>query len=247
MNQVSISGLRFYLQAHFHESGLRTEELKRTAAEHQVRCVTIPKIFKIRWTEWTAKTIVGVLKSLVAIVKYCEVADNATAAGFAKYLKNVEHLKLMVFLADLLQVYQRYHKHIQSDNLTIVSLHKHIGSLKASLQQLEDHDTIGGWAERLREDTIYEEETVRLKSIELEVESATRSVGSRSFDEIRSDIINKAIEIIERRFLPDEQLIEIVQPFIKEPPVKICIFRPVKIFLCILKSQSVFGLVTGQA
>lgn len=157
----------------------------------------------------------GVLKSLVAIVKYCEVADNATAAGFAKYLKNLEHLKLMVFLADLLQVYQRYHKHIQSDNLTIVSLHKHIGSLKASLQQLEDNDTIGGWAERLREDTIYEEETVRLKSIELEVESATRSVGSRSFDEIRIDIINKAIEMIEHRFLPDEQLIEIVQPFIE--------------------------------
>lgn len=195
---------------------MRTEELKRIAAEHQLVCVTIPKDFPIRWTEWTYKSIIAVLRSWKAIVKYCEQSENAAAPGFGTFLKNLENLKLLVFLADLLQIYHRYHQHVQSDKLTIVSLSKHIGALKATLLQLENNDTIGGWAERLKSDTTFDEEEGKffLKDIELISGSATRSVGRRNFGEIRSDVIKNLIEILEDRFLPDEQLIEIVQPFI---------------------------------
>lgn len=43
------------IASHFRESGLRTEELKKVAEENQLKLLSIPKIFAIRWTEWTIK------------------------------------------------------------------------------------------------------------------------------------------------------------------------------------------------
>lgn len=111
------------------------------------------------------KAVLSVLKSWNAIVKYCQISDNATAVGFATYLSNLDSLKLIVFLADLLQIYQRYHKHVQGDKLTIVSLAKHINMLKMSLQQLQANDLIGGWAERLESDIEVQSGKVLLKGI----------------------------------------------------------------------------------
>lgn len=162
----SVLSIMSSISSHFRESGLRTEELKQIAAENQLKLLSIPKIFKIRWTEWTHKTIENVLKSWNAIMKYCESSENATATGFATFLSNFENLKLIAFLADLLQIYQRYHKNVQGDKLTIVSLAKYINALKASLQQLQNDDIIGGWAERLQSDVIIEQEKVLLKGIE---------------------------------------------------------------------------------
>lgn len=59
------------ISSHFRESGLRTEELKRIAAEHNLVCLRIPKDFSIRWTEWTYISMIAMLKSWKAIVKYC--------------------------------------------------------------------------------------------------------------------------------------------------------------------------------
>lgn len=83
--------------------------------------------------------------------------------------------------------------------------------------QLQDNNTIGGWAERLESNVIVDEDedNVILKGIELITENVTRSSSRRNFHEIRDDIIKKAIDNLERRFLPDEQLIEIVRPFIE--------------------------------
>lgn len=149
------------ISTHFRE--LRTEELKKIAEDNKLKLLSIPKIFTIRWTEWTYKTILSVLKSWNAIMIYCSSADNATATGFHTYLSNLENLKLIVFLADLLQIYQRYHKHVQDDKLTIVSLGKYIKMLKLSLQQLEKDDLIGGWSERLNNDIVIEDDKVFLK------------------------------------------------------------------------------------
>lgn len=79
---------------------------------------------------------------------------------------------------------------------TIVSLYKYIGGLKASLQQLQNNDTIGGWADRLKTDIILDEENVFLKDIELISNNVTRSVGKRNLGEIRSGMINQTMNII---------------------------------------------------
>lgn len=203
------------ISTHFRESSMRTEELKSIAAQNQLKFVLIPKIFKIRWTEWTYKAIDSVLKSLRAILKYCEFAGNATATGFETFLTNLQSLKLIFFLADLLQIYQRHHKNVQRDDLTIVSLAKYIGSLKSSLEELQREELIGGWEYHLKKDMIVESDKVVLDGIELVTANYTRSAGSRNFQEIRSEIIKTAIDMIENRFMPDEQLMQIIQPFIE--------------------------------
>ena len=58
--------------------------------------------------------------------------------------------KLISFIAEVLNVYKRFHKHTQSDKLTIVSLAKYIDSLKNSLEELKRNDAIGSWAEQLK-------------------------------------------------------------------------------------------------
>ena len=62
---------------------------------------------------------------------------------------------------------------------------------------------------------IIESDKVIFEGIKLVTTNFTRSVGSRDSEEIRSEIIQTAIELIENRFLTDEQLMQIVQPFIE--------------------------------
>lgn len=211
----SILSVMSSIATHFRESALRTEELKEIAEKNKLKLLSIPKIFKIRWTQWTYTTIVNVLESWKAIVLYCRNSENATATGFEGFLSNLEHLKIICFLADLLQIYHRYQQHVQSDNLTIVSLSKHINGLKSSLLKLQNNKTIGGWEERLRDGIVIEGETVLWQDIELVTASSTRSVSRRKFHEIRSDILKTLMDIVDSRFLPDKEMFDIIEPFIQ--------------------------------
>lgn len=47
----------------FHESALLTTELREIAAENDLKILSIPKVFKVRWSEWTYTTVVNILKS----------------------------------------------------------------------------------------------------------------------------------------------------------------------------------------
>lgn len=98
---------------------------------------------------------------------HCESAENPTATGFEGFLTNLETLKLITFLADLLQIYQRHHKNVQGDKLTIVLLAKYINALKTSLEQLQRGDTIGGWVECLQNEIEVKQEKVLLKGTHL--------------------------------------------------------------------------------
>lgn len=136
------------ISSYFHESGLRTDELKQIAHERGLKLLSIPKIFKIRWTEWTYTTVVNLLKSWNVLMIYFEKNErDAKVSGYYTFLLKLENMKLIVFLADILQVYKRYHKLVQSDNLTIVSLVNYIESLKLQLNGLQSDDLTGGWSE----------------------------------------------------------------------------------------------------
>lgn len=204
------------IASHFNESAMRLEDLKKIATDHQLKLLKIPKVFGIRWTEWTHTTLLNLLKSWQAIVMYCEwEGSNATATGFGNFLTNLQNMKLITFLADLLNVYKRYHKHVQGDKLTIVSLAKYIESLKKSLHQLQTSDTIGGWAEQLKNAINIENENVTLKGIPMVTAALTRSVGRRDFADIRADVLKTLIDRIETRFSIDMDLIAVVEPFIR--------------------------------
>lgn len=115
------------IATYFRNSSLRLDELKSIAKERELTLLSIPKLFEIRWTEWTYTCARSILRSWHALVIYFEKHKNeGIAFGFFKFLTNYDKLKQMVFLADVLQIYQHYHKNIQSDNLTIMTLRMHI-------------------------------------------------------------------------------------------------------------------------
>lgn len=109
---ASVKEVKFFLlemtslASYFRQSSLRTDKLKKIAAERNLTLLSIPKLFEIRWIAWTYTCVNNILRSWNALVSYFEeYKDNgAEAGGFFHLLTNYNKLKLMVFLADVLQI-----------------------------------------------------------------------------------------------------------------------------------------------
>lgn len=184
------------ISSYFHKSGMRTAELQTVAKENNLKLCSIPKIFMIRWTEWTHSTVVAVLKSWNALVIYfVKNEKDPSAAGHANFLKNFCYRQLIAFVADVLHIYHRFHKKVQSESLTIVNLAKYIDLLTSALNGLRDNNLVGGWAEQLKQNIINDENDggTFLKGIEIVTENSTRSHHKRDFSEIRCAILNTLI------------------------------------------------------
>lgn len=205
------------IASYFRTSSLRTDELKQIATERDLTLLLIPKLFEVRWTEWTYKCVKSILRSWNALVIYFEKnKHNAVAAGFFNFLTNYDKLKQIVFLADVLRIFQHYHKNVQSDNLTIVTLKMHITSLTKEIISLRDGaQLMGGWEERLVDMVSESEEETTLKGIELATTNRTRGMKKRQSQEIRSDIIETLLRYMDVRFKIDEEITRYVEPFIK--------------------------------
>lgn len=204
------------IASYFHESGLRSEELKSIAHERGVKVLSIPKIFKIRWSEWTFSSVVNLLKSWNALMIYFDKnKKDGKVLGFLTFLSKLENMKLIVFLADILHVYKRFHKLVQSDNLTIVSLVNYIELLTVQLNKLQNDDLPGGWVEQFKKSVVERECRTFLKGFELLTTSDTRSTGTKYFYEIRDDVLKLLNDCIQNRFQLDQEIIKTVKPFIE--------------------------------
>lgn len=211
-----ITDMASSIASHFNESSMRLQKLKKIAAENQLNLLRIPKVFNVRWSEWTHTTISNLLKSWKAIVMYCNwEGSDATATGYGRFLCDLENMKLVSFLTDVLNIFKRYHKNLQSDKLTIVDLVKNIDLLKFKLEELKKSVAIGGSEEDLNINTKVENDRVLFNAIEMVTARATRSIGKRCFVDIRADILKTIIDGLESRFSIDHDFIDIVQPFLQ--------------------------------
>lgn len=114
------------ISTYFHQSGIRTRELKQLANEDNINILSLPKYFEVRWTEFTYDLLISILRSWRVLVKYFKLQifedKNNTAAGFYKMLTDVNNLKLLCFMSDLGYLYSRFQKQIQSDDILIFDL-----------------------------------------------------------------------------------------------------------------------------
>lgn len=51
------------ISSYFHQSGLRTKELKQIAEENNCKFISLPYYFEVRWTEFTDSLCLGILKN----------------------------------------------------------------------------------------------------------------------------------------------------------------------------------------
>lgn len=99
------------LSSYFHNSAIRTNELKEIADDNGV--LSMPKLFTIRWTEYTFNLIRAILTSWNAIVLLLNKKNEhkcVKSNGFHKYLANLNFLRLVAFLGDVLRLFKRLQK-----------------------------------------------------------------------------------------------------------------------------------------
>ena len=98
-------------------------------------------VFGVRWAEYSHTIEENIIRSWRALVTYFNRNANVALA--------VEILKRMAFLTYLLNIFQRFHKRIQLNDLTILNSVTHIGSLRTAVIKLTERLRIGGWGECL--------------------------------------------------------------------------------------------------
>lgn len=65
--------------------------------------------------------------------------------AFIVILSKIENLSFLAFSTDLLQIFSRFHKTTQNDDLTFLSLVHGIRSLRSNLLSLTKEKLLGGW------------------------------------------------------------------------------------------------------
>lgn len=112
------------IASYYHTSAIRTKELAQIAEEKKLGNKMKPKLFKVRWTQYTHRLLLSMLVSWKAMILHLEDvtadAKEKKALGFLKFLKSFEKLQIITFLYDLLCIFKRLQKKLQSRSLTLV-------------------------------------------------------------------------------------------------------------------------------
>jgi len=139
----------------FHQSRLRTKELKQIAEENNCKFISLPYYFEVRWTEFTHSLCLGILKNWNIFVKYFtkvleESQDSkhkSATKEFLKFLTDYEKLKLLCFVTDLGYLYSRFQKQLQADYVTIYDLEEKKNAVLKCFDNLKNSPLMGSWEE----------------------------------------------------------------------------------------------------
>lgn len=211
------------ISSFFHMSAMRMAELKKVSTERNLTLLQLPRLFEVRWSEFTYSLLNSVLCSWHCLVVYLESSGETESKGHLRFLTNHQNLKLIAFVADLLFVFQRFQKKIQSDNIHIISLASNISKLESTISNLGSEELISGWESCLKESVISTESNERdevqlnLKGVELSIYDFERRgahMRKRDFETVRADIIHNFTQFLSKRFAVDKELLELTVPFV---------------------------------
>lgn len=125
------------ISSYFHTSPMRFTEMEKIAASVGSTILAMPKLFPVRWTEFTFQLFRAVLNNWHALAIYLRDQKDAKGKGFYKYLTNVEHLEKIAFFTDVLFIYKRFQKKLQSDSLTIMTMADEVNNVIKALENLK--------------------------------------------------------------------------------------------------------------
>lgn len=209
------------LACHFHNSAVRTRNLKEAAEENNLTLLAMPKLFNVRWTEFTHKLLHAVLVNWKAIVLYFQQNPDPKGVGaeFLKCLLNLDFMKIVAFLADVLFVFQRMQKKLQGDKLTLMTMQASVKSAISSLESLKEILIPGGKESAFIEGLTDRNEKIFLKEIELSKESYFRQSQWSDVSKLRADVLMCLQHFLKTRLqLEDEELLSTIEPFANLQP-----------------------------
>jgi len=136
------------LCSYFRKSGVRSQELRQTATEHGCKLLRLPRVFEVRWTEFTHDLLTDLLQSFSALLAYFEKSTETASRGFHLFLTDIDNIRTISFLADVLIVFSRFQKQIQSDDITVLDLSQYIERMKRKLLLLKSTVLTAVWVEQ---------------------------------------------------------------------------------------------------
>lgn len=144
---------------------------------------------------------------------------TAECAGFLKYLAKLENLRLIALLADVLFIFSRFQKKMQSNDLNLISMKSHIDSTTKSLMGLKNAKLPGAFESNFAKQIVHDEkeDKVYFKSIELQTKSDSRR-AVRSINDIRTSILDALCNFLNQRFKCDDHILDKITPFINFDP-----------------------------
>lgn len=219
------------MSSFMHQSGIRTRELKNVAETNHLKLLHLPKMFEVRWSEFTFDLLNSVLTSWRALVMYFDSTTEPSGKGYFKYLTDISNLRLICAIADVLQIFMRFQKKMQSDTLTVISMSEHVKVVTKALQDLRNSKLLGGWEETLtdslQETTGIDGETdFSLNGVKLTTGTGGNTkkgngkrhnlyvTTRRDINAVRNEVIESLCEFLQQRFDIDNGLISILKPFV---------------------------------
>lgn len=217
------------ISSYFHRSPMRFNELKKLSEKNNLKLMSLPTVYEVRWCENKEKLIHSLLLSWKCIVLYF-VEDVENGKFYSKFLISYKNLALLAFIADLLLIFKILQKKLQSDDLNPVSLQEHIDTFNKSIEGMKTGQLIGGWEDRISAEIISENKTSEdgeitehktWQGIELdvtEIEKRGTARRARDFNEIKQKILNAVTTLTAERFASDQKLVDVLSPFVKLDP-----------------------------
>lgn len=104
---------------------------------------------------------------------------KSSASGLFTYLKDLDNLKAISFLSDLMLIFQRLQKRLQSNSLTLISMETYVKSTTLSLEKLKTEYIPSAHESVLRESIVIAGDKKYLKNILLKEEAPNSSRRSK--------------------------------------------------------------------
>lgn len=208
------------LVSFFHTSAVRTRELKEVADDNSLKLLHLPAVFEIRWTEFSYTLLHAVLTSWRALTTYLRQSSELSAGGHCRFLTSHSTLQLLSFLADLLFVFARFQKRLQSNATTLLDMQEAVNNVQSQIAELKSNPLTGGWQEALERCITVSNGEVFLYGIQLSVDKRRREhhhsfvSDKRDPAAVRNEIIESISEFLRQRFSLDEAVFSRLFPFV---------------------------------
>lgn len=203
---------------------MRKNELVNISREHETKLKQIPRYYEVRWAEYTHALLDSVLSSWYCLVLYFRATKDEDGPNFQKLLITYTKLRLMAFLADVFFVFTVLQKKLQADDLTLISMRRHLDSFHSSMADIKSGKLVGGWEERLQGLVEFESKTdangivreiAKMNGVTLLQDREMRARNVRSFDFVRNKVITLSTRFVGKQFADEENLFEVLTPFVK--------------------------------
>lgn len=214
------------ISSYFGKSGLRVAALHTIAADNNLPYLRLPRYFEIRWSQFTHQLLFSILTSWHALVLYFSSEVAAEAVWYKNLLRNYDNMRMLSFITDLIFIYQRFQRKLQANDLNLVSLKKHLTDIQSAIDEFDVGPIPGGWEHTLMRSVEVIEcldgngsqyEIYLLKGEELTSDQEKRAASNRAkdFSYLRRSIINSLRTFLRERFVVEEEIMEILSPFVR--------------------------------